>query len=396
MTRLTTTSAVVLVVFGCVVSAQAQEANSLAAWRGGVKIQPVAAYADRHVIHTYFNTCPESPDGRYVLYYTSETTEGESGDLRIRERSTGQETIVATKITTEDAHRAACQQWSNNGKTIVYHDCREGKWRVVAIDVATRTAKVLAEDRQVGFGSTTGLWAPVYGCHWNPGTHRDLEMVNVVTGEVRTPVKVADVTKEYGEWIEKKFGSTDISIFFPVLSPDEKRVFFKLSRPSGGDNFRSKQASQRDGKVVFDLEHGRFIRLMEFWGHPSWSPDGSGIFEKGNFVSDVVTGKSRRFAPSCISDHPSLSPDGRLFVTDADVTKRNYGKPGDWAVAVGSTTKDEFVLLQVFGNSQGATSWRHNHPHPAFSADGKRVYYNVNQGRWTTLMVAQSAEVKPE
>ena len=46
-------------------------------------------------------------------------------------------------------------------------------------------------------------------------------------------------------------------------------------------------------------------------------------------------------------------------------------------------------VLDVFDNTQGATSWRHNHPHPAFSADGKRVYYNVNDGLWTRLMVAE-------
>lgn len=138
------------------------------------------------------------------------------------------------------------------------------------------------------------------------------------------------------------------------MSPDDKKVFFKLSRPSGGTDFRSKAASLRDGKVVYDLEAGRFIRLMECWGHPSWSPDSKSIFEYGNVATNVATGTTQRFSPSCISDHPSLSPDGKLFVTDADVTKRKLGSPGDWAVAVGSTTKDDFVLLHIFGNSQGA------------------------------------------
>ncbi len=79
-----------------------------------------------------------------------------------------------------------------------------------------------------------------------------------------------------------------------------------------------------------------------------------------------------------------------MFVTDADVTKRPFGKPGHWAIAVGSMIKDEYVVLDVFDNTQGAKTWRHNHPHPAFSADGKRIYYNVNQGPWTQLMVAEA------
>ncbi|HSG69365.1 MAG TPA: hypothetical protein VLA12_03075, partial [Planctomycetaceae bacterium] len=292
------------------------------------------------------------------------------------------------------AHRAACQQWSNNGQTVVYHEFRDDRWFVMAADPATRETKVLAEDRQVCFGSPTSPWVPIYGCHWNPGQYRDLQLVHVETGEIKTIVTVKEVVAEYGDWIQQKFGTTDISIFFPIVSPDDKRVFFKLSHPSGGDDFRSKRASTREGCVVYDLEQSRFVRLFEKWGHPSWSPDGEAIFNIGNVSTDVITGKSQRFAPSCISNHPTLSPDGRTFVTDADVTKRNYGNPGDWAIAVGSTAKDDFVLLHVFGNTKGATSWRHNHPHPAFNPDGRRVYYNINESNWTTLMVAEMERLR--
>ncbi len=224
------------------------------------------------------------------------------------------------------------------------------------------------------------------------GAHRDLELIDVVTGETRTAVRVEDVISKYGDWVQKAFQSDEVSIFFPVMSPDEKRVFFKLSRPSGGTDFRSSAASLRLGKVVYDLEHDRFERLIEQWGHPSWSPDGAAIFEKGNIIFDLGTGKTTRHARSCFSDHPSMSPDGHTFVTDADVTKRPFGKPGYWAIGVGSMTKDEYVVLDVFDNSRGAETWRHNHPHPVFSSDGKRIYYNVNSGPWTRLMVAEARE----
>mgnify|MGYP002623752036 CR=1 FL=1 len=149
------------------VSARAEVAD----WRSAEK-RAVAPDQQRHSIHAYFNTCPESPDGRHVLYYTSTTESGESGDLRILERATGNETIIATHITTEDAHRAACQQWSGNGRYVVYHNLVDGRWSVRAVDIETRQERVLALDRQLGFGSATGKWVPVYGCHWNPGPHR--------------------------------------------------------------------------------------------------------------------------------------------------------------------------------------------------------------------------------
>lgn len=366
--------------------------DALSRWRGGVQIRPVAPEEARHSIHAYFNVSPESPDGKYVLYYTSATADGETGDIRILERSSGKERTIASDITTEDAHRAACQQWANGGKTVVYHDCRDGRWQVVAVDLGTLRHRVLAKSRQVGFGSAQQAWIPVYGCHWNPGPHRDLELVHVESGEIRKPVTVESVVEEYGDWVQEEFGTTSISIFFPMLSPDGQKVFFKLARPSGLDDFRSKRASYRQGKVVFDLANHRFIRLIDKWGHPAWGWHSKAIFEKGNFVIDVETGRSKRCAPSSPSNHPSLSPDGKTFVTDADVSRRDFGKPGDWAIIVGDTTEDRFVVVAQFNETGGAKSWRRPHPHPAFSADGRRIYYNVSEGDWTRLFVAECAK----
>ena len=63
---------------------------------------------DHHSIHSYFNASPESPDGRWVLFYASTTANGHDGEIRVRERATGKETVLARNISCEDAHRAAC------------------------------------------------------------------------------------------------------------------------------------------------------------------------------------------------------------------------------------------------------------------------------------------------
>ena len=65
------------------------------------------------------------------------------------------------------------------------------------------------------------------------------------------------------------------------------------------------------------------------------------------------------------------------------------GAKGEWGVAVCSTSGGDWTMLARFQGAEGATTWRKNHPHPAFSADGKRVYYNVNSGKFTQLYVAE-------
>ena len=225
-------------------------------WLSGVKIHPVSDQPNRHTMHSYYVTTPESPDGKWVLFYTSTSPTGEEqGEIHIRERATGVEKVLARHITTEDAHRVACQQWISGGKRVAYHDVRDGHWVVAVVDVKTGEERVLARDRQIGFGAPAGDIIPIYSPHWNPGEHRDIELLNVETGKTTTAVTAAAVTEKYSDFVTRAFSGKPISLFFPVLSPDGKRIFFKLATSTSTDgNFRSAKASLRLGLVVYDLE----------------------------------------------------------------------------------------------------------------------------------------------
>ena len=250
---------------------------------------------NRHSIHSYYLTSPESPDGRWVLFFTLTSADGQKGEIRIRDRAHGEERLLAEKIVTEDAHRVACQQWLSGGKRVAYHTLRDGAWLVAAVELESGREQVLAKERLIGFGQPRADLLPIYGCHWKPGKHHDLEIVDVTTGKITVPVTAAAVKSQYADWIEKSFGDREISIFFPVLSPDLKRVFFKMSSPAGGA-YNSTSASHREGLVSYDLAGARFFFSRTKWGHPSWSPDSQTILEVGNVLIDAATGKARRFA----------------------------------------------------------------------------------------------------
>ncbi|HSI65685.1 MAG TPA: hypothetical protein VLE43_21345, partial [Candidatus Saccharimonadia bacterium] len=65
------------------------EDDPLQPWRAGVQIRPVLpASEQRHSIHSYFNTCPESPDGTQVLFYSSTSPDGHKGEVHIVNRTT--------------------------------------------------------------------------------------------------------------------------------------------------------------------------------------------------------------------------------------------------------------------------------------------------------------------
>lgn len=371
--------------------APAVRPDPLAQWRTA-KVTRLSD-ANRHSIHSYFNTSPESPDGRSVLFYASTTPDAQRGEIRIRDRMSGKETVLASGISVEDAHRVACQQWVSQGRRVAFHNVlNDEEWQIVSVDVASGRSQIHARGRQLGFGQPNLDVLPLYGPHWNPGPHRGLELLNVETGEITpTPLTAELVEKTYPEWIDRQFGGKPVSVFFPLLSPDGNRVLFKLATPSGG-NFRSKAASLREGLIAFDLKRTEFLTRQDRWGHPAWHANSRDVFNTAGRLTDLDKGETRKLPGRWHfpGSHPSLSPDGTMFTTDtlADAEPWNGGK-GSWAVVVGDVDTGQSVTLHQFDNSKGARSWRVSHPHPVFSPDGKRIYFNVSDGQWTQLFVAE-------
>lgn len=368
------------------------EDDPVAAWSHDVRITPVSAISDRHSIHSYYVANPESPDGKRVLFFTSKDPAGYVGEVRIMDRATGKETVLAENVHTEDAHRVACQQWLSGGRRVAFHEVIEKKWRVVVVDVETLQKTVVAEDHQVGFGRPDGDLLPMYGCHWNPGPYRDLDVWDAKTCKTTTMATIAEVEAKYSEWLTKEFAGKPCSIFFPVLSPDLHRVFFKMAAGNGGDNFMAKSASNRQGIVCYDFDKHACVWQRGQWGHPGWTPDSMHIFEVGNITFDLKQSSFKytklKDVPNLRGSHPSVSPDGRLMVTDG-MTESIGGKPGEWGILVADMRGGRWQLLHSFDQTKGAKSWRRNDPHPAFSADGKRIYYNVSDGPFSRLFVAE-------
>jgi Tol biopolymer transport system component len=365
-------------------------ADLLAPWRSNVRIQVASPEAtDRHTIHSYFNTCPESPDGRSVLFFASKSADGHRGDVCVRDRATGQERVLAKDLYVEDAHRVACQQWLSNGKRVAFHSERDGVWCVTVVDLDTGKERILTKQQMAGWGQPNADLLPLYGPHWNPGDHRDLDILNVATGEKETVATVAALKAAYPEWYGKVVGENPASIFFPILSPDLKRVFFKMASATGADP-RSKSASSRQGLVCYSIDQKRFLYSNARWGHPSWQPDSRHITEAGNLVYDSNDGAMQRVPglPPCRGDHPTVSPDGKWRVTDTTLG-RFGGKDTEWGIVVADARGNDHVIIHRFENGQGARSWRKSHPHPVFSPDGRRIYYNVSSGPWTKLHVAE-------
>jgi hypothetical protein len=172
----------------------AARSDALSLWQQGFEVVPLLPRDARHTIHSYYVASPESPDGRHVVYFSSTAADAHRGDVCIVDRTTRQQTVLARDVSVEDAHRVACQQWLSAGRHIVYHDLRHGVSSVVIVDVVTARQHVLAAGRQVGFGQPHANLVLLYGPHWDPEGFRDLELLDVQSGQSRT-VLTADAVR---------------------------------------------------------------------------------------------------------------------------------------------------------------------------------------------------------
>lgn len=365
--------------------------RDLDAWRGA-RVLPVDD-GEHHSIHSYFNACPESPDGRWVLLFASTQPDGHVGQIVIVCRQSGERLIVADHVTVEDAHRQAYQQWCSGGRRIVYQDFHGQRWQIRSYEVASRQTRVLFEGCQLGWGQAAGDLVPIYGPHWAPGEHRNLLLLDVTTGRIHMPATITQICDQSPAWVRAAFDPAVASVFFPILSPNFRRVMFKLSQPAGGE-FRSRAASKRAGLMVMDLDSGQLIRAAEHWGHPAWHPDSQTIITTPNLLIDLRTGTEERMAslPEWPGSHPSFHPGGRLILSDTYL--RGEGVPrGWWAIALGDPRTGRIHHVhELHELPGGATSWRPPHPHPTFTPDGRRIYFNISAGRWTRLHVASIEE----
>lgn len=360
-------------------------------WQGEVAIRPVLPDFPLHTLHTYFGISPESPNGQWVLLFTSRRDDAQVGNVVMVHRTSGEVRTLARAVEVEDAHRQANQQWVSGGKFVVHMELTDDQWQVVRTEVDGLRRTVLCTGRQLGWGQPNLNVVPLYGLHWNPGQHRDLELLDVRSGDIRTVLTAAQITETHQALIIDRLGpDRPISIFFPQLSPDGKRVFFKLATPDKGV-FRSSADSDRQGLLVYDLESGRSLMAEQRWGHPAWRSD-SRTIQNQKLVLDVETRRATEIPnlPGIRGSHASVNGDGSVFVTD--IFNETYvEQPQRWAVLLADPMDGSHhrVLHVSPHTGNGTRSWRSAHPHPAFNAAGDRLYFNVMEDGRTVLHVAE-------
>ncbi len=344
---------------------------------------------ERECIHYYYDVCPESPDGKRIVYFRFAGAVPGPGAIMVADRDGVNARPVFEINDTVDRHSAARQLWVDND-TVACCLGDGGRLKTVFVSVSRGTRRELRGAlRMISPTAPLGL-TTLHDFADLPSMKDDAVcLMDLRTGNLRPLFTVADALKVHP--LGPSFPGDDRILFLHTKwSPGGTRFFFmaaniyRIAKEENLTRINSIFVAEADGSGL------RY--LCEEFHHPIWSGDDDHVLSFRPSASggamgmkwwggyqDLVAVPVQGGEPTLVfsglaGKHLIGSPDGRRVVTDAT----NYPERGQGTIVVyeaGSSTARP--VLQM---AQADFSQRGCHIHPTWSRDGNRVYFNSMEG----------------
>ncbi len=346
---------------------------------------------EREAIHFYYDVCPESPDGRRVVYFQFDGAVPGPGEVVVADRDGGKARPIFRVQDAADRHSAIRQQWVDDD-TVACCPGVEGRLRTTLVSLRDGLHRdVPGAARMISPVAPLALTTR-HDFEELPSMRDDAVcLMDLRRGEVRPLFTVADALKVHP--LGPDFPGSDRVMFLHTKwSPGGRRFFviaaniYRVAKEESAERVNSIFVAEADGSGL------RY--LCEEYHHPVWGADddhvlsfrpsssggGLGMTWWGGYqelVSAPVNGGAPQTVISGLAGkHLALSPDGRRVVADAT----------HWPSSESATI---FIFdtgaprpKAVVEMTQKDFSQRGCHVHPAWSRDGRRIYFNsMESGR---------------
>lgn len=329
-------------------------------------------------IFSFYNTCPESPDGQTIVYVRCIKEPGgrasfEPGELWVCDRNLKNHRKV-TEIKGVQAHNGVEAQWVDNNRVAIFDN---GFVRLIDV----RTGKDLLSQGipADGLGHNPHNNKVLYHIYTEDGRGKQgIYELDCNTGITRLLIDVETCSKAA---LPSFLTHADIDslsnwrALHSQYSPDGSKIAFRLDV---GSSDRSKLLGicNIDGsgfKVLTKSLHFLWYDDQSIVGHMQVDSNGEKpksmakrlTLTRWNLHGELI---EENMTPS--GNHLALSPDRRYFVsetfykTNPVIMKRyEHGR------------LEEALVIAQF-NPYKVTWERRFHANPAFSRDGKRIYYS--------------------
>ena len=349
----------------------------------------------RHNVHCYHGIDAWDRRGDRLLYLGFDRND--TASLVIREGRKGVERVIG-QTRCFDYHTAAWQQWALDDTAVLFLAGEvdgSNRWALAPVDGSGPAQPVPALDgRMVRQVVDHGHQVWTYSQR-EIDQPQLIERVDLRTMQAETILTAEDAYQRLPKGY--RFPG-QYSFSHPVPNPSGTRAFFKLMITPDG------RPTMHSAFFMLNIETGEIsYHSREMSGHPFWVDDQRilNIVHTGDNVHraliliDCDTGDVDKITDSVIEGpgHPSLSPDGRTYVTDSFANEMTES-PIYLVDAETGVMREILRLNHRFTPTDPKVGYdpkvvTRGQPHPVWSPDGKRLLMHSNRGgtKYSLLVV---------
>ncbi len=353
----------------------------LGSYSEGYSIHQVSA-GKSPAMHSYMDICPESPDGSKITYFEFEDKVPGWGRVVVANRDGSNPKYISPRIKGHD-HDGARQQWRDN-EHVIYGIEDEDTSLIYSITNKSRR-KVKGQIGMIseihGYGLSHNNF-PNSKYKSEERKPSEVILMDIEKGTTSTILnKQQMLTIHPRRSIIEKPAYKDLGVFkHPKWSPDGSQFFWVYMLELKGTNTKIVKSA-----LISDQKGENISYVSEVGQHPMWYKNDSLLsyvrregFDHSNNPSaqdimehpiDGSAGKA--IVSEAIGIHGSASPDGKFFATDVF----DWPEHGTHAVLIYDIASGDYRVLARMKTEKGDRK-NSMHPHPSWSRDGKRIYFN--------------------